>query len=147
MELRTRPSNYLQSAEWQELHVLTSHWQSDMAFFDDELRFIDILFDKYFNALIDPENMDTTKSIAAKLSNLKSSREMLASRIAEHLHNIKELMTNNASQDAVAFREEHGRLEDDLTDFVKTFRAVKRDIFELTERIARTEKSKHLISR
>lgn len=147
MELRTRPSNYLNSAEWQELHVLTSHWQSDMAFFDDELRFIDVLFDKYFNALIDPENMDTTKSIAAKLSNLKSSREVLASRIAEHLHNIKELMPNNSSQDAGAFREKHGRLEDDLSDFVKTFRAVKRDIFELTERISRTEKLKHLISR
>lgn len=147
MELRTRPGNYLQSAEWQELHVLTSHWQSDMAFFDDELRFIDVLFDKYFNALIDPENMDTTKSIATRLSNLKSSREMLASRIAEHLHNIKELMANNSSQEAAAYRDEHGRLEDDLSDFVKTFRAVKREIFDLTERIARTEKLKHLISK
>jgi hypothetical protein len=146
MELRTQQSNYLQSAEWQELHVLTSHWQSDMAFFEDELRFIDVLLDKYFNALIDPENMDSTKSIAAKLSNLKSSREMMTSRIAEHLHHIKALMTNSASQDAEAFREEHARLHDELTDFVKTFRAVKRDIFELTERIARTEKLKHLIS-
>jgi len=147
MELRTRQGNYLQSAEWQELHVLTSHWQSDMAFFEDELRFIDVLLDKYFNALIDPENMDATKSIAAKLSNLKSSREMMTSRIAEHLQHIKALMTNSSSQNAAAFREEHARLEDDLTDFVKTFRAVKREIFELTERIARTEKLKHLISR
>jgi hypothetical protein len=147
MELRTRQVNYLQSAEWQELHVLTSHWQSDMAFFEDELRFIDVLLDKYFNALIDPENMDATKSIAANLTNLKSNRELMTARIAEHLHHIKTLMTNSSSQDAAAFREEHVRLEDDLTDFVKTFRAVKREIFNLTERIARTEKLKHLISR
>ena len=106
-----------------------------------------MLLDKYFNALIDPENMDATKSIAAKLSNLRSSHEMMTSRIAEHLHHIKALMTDSSSQDAAVFREEHARLEDDLTDFVKAFRAIKREIFGLTEHIARTEKLKHLISR
>lgn len=148
MELRTRPkSNYLQSAEWEELHVLTSHWQSDMAFFEDELRFIDVLIDKYFNSLIDPENMDRTKAIAANLSQVKSDREKLTSRIAEHLRHIKELMTNTSTQDAATFRQEHGRLEDDLTEFVKSFRTAKKEIFQLTESIARTEKSKHLISK
>lgn len=148
MELRTRPkSNYLRNADWEELHVLTSHWQSDMTFFSDELRFIDVLFDKYFSALIEPENMDQTKSIAAKISHIKSSREQLSLRIIEHLHNIKELMTRTSSHDPSLFRDEHGKLEDDLTEFMKSFRALKREIFELTERIARTEKAKHLISR
>jgi paraquat-inducible protein B len=148
MELRTRPkSNYLQSAEWEELHVLTTHWQSDMAFFEDELRFIDVLFDKYFNSLIDPENMDKTKAIATNLSHVKSSRESLSSRIAGHLRHIKELMTNTLTQDEAMFRQEHGRLEDDLTEFVKSFRKVKQEIFQLTESIARTEKAKHLISK
>jgi hypothetical protein len=148
MELRTRPkSNYLQNAEWEELHVLTSHWQSDMAFFEDELRFIDVLFDKYFNALIDPENMDRTKAIATNLSHVKLDREMLTSRIAEHLRHIKELMTNTSSQDAATFRQEHGKLEDGLAEFVKSFRTVKQEIFQLMEGIARTEKAKHLISK
>lgn len=148
MELRTRPkSNYLQSAEWEELHVLTSHWQSDMAFFEDELRFIDVLFDKYFNSLIEPENMEKTKAIATNLSHVKSDRENLTSRIAEHLRHIKELMTNTSTQDATTFRQEHARLEDDLTEFVKSFRKVKQEIFQLTEGIVRTEKAKHLISK
>jgi hypothetical protein len=147
MELRTRPkSNYLHSAEWEELHVLTSHWQSDIAFFEDELRFIDVLFDKYFNSLIDPENIVRTKAIATSLSQLNSGRENLTSRIAGHLHHIKELMTNTSTQDAATFRQEHSRLEDDLTEFVKSFRTVKQEIFQLTEGIVRTEKAKHLIS-
>jgi len=147
MELRTRQDNYLQSAEWQELHVLTSHWQSDMAFFADELRFIDLLFDKYFNALIEPENMEETKSVASKLTNLKSDRDLLSSRIAGHLHHIKEFMTSPSPQNTPDFLEEHSSLEIDLTHFIKTFRDVKREIFSLTERIARSEKAKHLISK
>lgn len=148
MEFRTRPkSNYLQNAEWQELHVLTSHWQSDMRFFEDELRFIDVLFDKYFSALIDKDNMDKTKTIAAKLAGVKSNEGRLAERITKHLHHIEELMINPFSQDASAFRDEHGLLEDDLSAFIKSFREMKRELFELTERIARTEKAKHLISK
>ncbi len=147
MEFRTRPkSNYLLNAEWQELHVLTTHWQSDMIFFEDELRFIDVLFDKYFSALIEKENIEKTKAIAGKLSNVKASRGSLAIRIEKHLHHIEELMINPFPQDASEFRTEHAALEDDLTMFVKSFREMKRELFELTERIARTEKAKHLIS-
>ena len=147
MELRIRPDNYLQTAAVQELHVLTSHWQSDMAFFADELRFIDVLFDKYFNALIDPENIGKTKAVASKLSNLKSDREMLSSRISDHLHNMKEFMTNTPQNDLTILRDEHVSLEEALTEFIKNFRVVKREIFEVTERIARTEKARHLISK
>jgi hypothetical protein len=147
MEFRTRPkSNYLLNAEWQELHVLTTHWQSDMIFFDDELRFINLLFDKYFSALIDKENIENTKIVAGKLAEVKSRHDTLGQRITKHLQHIEELMINPFAQDASAFRHEHATLEDDLAAFVKSFREVKHELFQLTERIARTEKAKHLIS-
>lgn len=147
MEFRTRPkSNYLRNAEWQELHVLTAHWQSDISFFDDEMRFINLLFDKYFGALIDKENIENTKVVAAKLADVKVRHDSLAQRITKHLHHIEELMINPFAQDASAFRDEHAILEDDLSGFVKSFKAVKHEVFELTERLARTEKAKHLIA-
>ena len=147
MEFRTRPkSNYLQNAEWQELHVLTSHWQSDMLFFQDELRFIDTLFDKYFGALIEKDNLEKTKAMAIKISHVKSNSEALSGRIAAHLKHIEQFVTNPTSQKGDSFREEHASLEDDFASFVKSFREMKREIFELTERIARTEKARHLIS-
>lgn len=147
MEFRPRPkSDYLQNAEWQELHVLTAHWQSDMNFFEDELRFIDILFEKYFTAMIDKDNIEKTKAVASNLADVKSKRDTLAQRIVKHLHHIEELMINPFAQDASAFRSEHAALEDDLASFAKSFREVKQQVFQLTERIARTEKSKHLIA-
>ena len=69
MEFRTRPkSNYMLEAEWQELHALTIHWQSDVTFFGDELRFIDLLIDKYFTTLVDKNHIAITKDVTAKLS-------------------------------------------------------------------------------
>ena len=147
MEFRTRPkSNYLLNAEWQELHILTTHWKSDMDFFKDELRFINVLFDKYFTALVDKDNIGRTKEVAADLANVQDQWEALSQRINKHLEHIQQLVINPASTDAADFRMEHGVLEDDLSEFTKMFRSVKNGIFQLTERIAKTEKTKHLIT-
>lgn len=147
MEFRSRPkSNYLLNAQWQELHVLTTHWQSDMNFFTDELRFIDILFEKYFTAFVDKDNIGKTKGVAAKLADVKTTRDTLEQRILKHLHHIEELMINPFAHDASAFRNEHAILEDDLAAFAKSFRDVKHEVFQLTEHIAKTERAKHLIA-
>jgi hypothetical protein len=147
MEFRTRPkSNYLLNAQWQELHVLTTHWQSDLNFFGDELRFINLLVDKYFKTLIDDQHIGKTKGIAVRLGEIESSYGSLTKRVTEHLRHIESLMVDPFAHDESAFRDEHGLLEDDLAAFVKSFRDVKRQLFHLTEEIARTEKAKHMIS-
>lgn len=147
MEFRTRPkSNYLLSAEWQELHVLTTHWQTDMDFFNDELRFLNILFDKYFTTLVDKDNIAKTKEAAANLADVQENQDMLVQRIEKHLHHIQQLMVNPSAHDATTFRTEHAALEDDLSGFAKSFRDVKREVFQLTERIAKIERAKHLIT-
>ncbi|HET6544224.1 MAG TPA: hypothetical protein VFG46_27255 [Chryseolinea sp.] len=146
MEFRTRPkSNYLLDAEWQELHALTSHWQSDIVFFGDELRFIDILIDKYFTSLVDKENIGVTKDVAAKLSEIKKTYESLSQKVAKHLRHIENLMVDPLALDASAFRNEHAMLEDELVAFVQHFRDIKHRVFELTDRVVKTEKQKHLI--
>ena len=147
MEFRTRPkSNYLLNAEWQELHTLTTHWKSDMDFFKDELRFINVLFDKYFTALVDKNNIGRTKEVAANLAIVQDRWDTLAQQIGKQLEHIQQLMIDPASADTKGFRMEHSVLEDDLSEFIKMFRSVKSEIFQLTERIAKTEKAKHLIT-
>ena len=146
MEFRSRPkSNYLLDAEWQELHALTSHWQSDTVFFGDELRFIDLLIDKYFTSLVDKENIAVTKDVASKLSDITKTYESLYKKVSEHLRHIENLMVDPFALDASAFRHEHQMLEDELVAFVKSFRDIKHRVFQLTERIVKTEKQRHLI--
>jgi hypothetical protein len=148
METRNQPeSSYLQNAEWQELHVHTSHWQSDMSFFGDELRFIDTLFDKYFTAFIEGDNMQKTKLAASKVSHVQSDHKKLAEHIADHLRSIEDLIKNPSVENASALRVGHTSLEEDIAEFSKAFKELKREVFDLTERIAKSEKAKHLISK
>lgn len=146
MEFRTRPkSNYLLDAEWQELHALTLHWQSDMMFFGDELRFFNLLIDKYFTSLVDKDNIATTKIVAAKLSHIKQTYESLYQEVLKHLQHIENFMVNPTAVDASAFRDEHATLEDELVAFVKSFKDTKHDLFQLTDHVIKDDKQKHLI--
>jgi|SRR5688572_7062876 hypothetical protein len=146
MEFRNRPkSNYLLNAEWQELHTLTLHWQSDMVFFGDELRFMDLLIDRYFTLLVDKEHLAITKDVATKLTDVKAKYDLLAKQVAKHLHHIEDMMMNPFVTDSSTFRNEHVNLEDELAEFAKAFRKVKTDAFQMTERIIKSEKEKHLI--
>lgn len=146
MEFRKRPkSNYLLDAEWQELHALTLHWQSDIVFFGDEIRFMDLLIDKYFTSLVDKDHLALTKDIAAKLTDVKTKYVSLAKQVTKHLHHIGNVMMNPFVKDASNFRNEHSILEDELAEFAKIFRKVKLDTFQMIERIVKSEKQKHLI--
>ena len=123
MELRNPPPNsFLQNAEWQELHVHAVHWQSDMSFFADELRFLNILFDKYFAAFIDEENMEKTKSVASRVSHVQSEHQKLTGHINGHLRNIEDLIKETSAENASALRAVHTSLQEDIAAFFKAFK-------------------------
>ena len=147
MEFRSRPkSNYLLNAEWQELHALTGHWQSDIKFFEDEISFLALLFDKYFAAFTDKENIERTKAVAANLSSIETQRKEIGIRIVKHLHRTEALLLDPFANDSASLRNEHEALEDELTSFVKSFRGVKQEVFNLAERVAVADKTKRFIT-
>jgi hypothetical protein len=55
-------------------------------------------------------------------------------------------MVNPFSHDAQSCKDLHAKMEDLLSGFVKGFRAVKRKIFRLLEKIEKSEKAKHLLN-
>ena len=57
-DFRNRPpGNYSTTASWEELHALTRHWVSDLRFYQDDLRFLHRLIDKYFIWITDQGNL------------------------------------------------------------------------------------------
>ena len=146
MEFRTRPkSDYLRDAEWQELHALSLHWQSDMIFFGDELRFFNLLIDKYFASLVNPNTITITKDVAAKLSHIKQTYEYLYQKVLKHLQHTEKFVVGPPSVDGSTFRDEHAALEEELVAFTKSFRDMKHNLFQLTDHVIKDDKQKHLI--
>lgn len=146
-EMRLRPKgDYLHTATWEELYVLADHWQSDMEFYRDEIEFFYKLIDKYFIWLTKDESITQVQTMAARLSAMSRERENISERIEKHKQDLALLMENSFTESENWFRQEHVNLEEDLSDFVKDFRDLKKKVFSISEHIIESEKLQHLLT-
>lgn len=144
-KMRIRPkSDYLQTASWENIYVLSEHWQSDLYFFRDEIRFLDTLFSKYFIWMTKEENISKIQNLVTQLEGLKKKNEELSNQLNTQFSHITLLMENAFSHDDQKFRDEHEKLEENITKFFKDFRALKKEVFEIMEHVLESEKLKHL---
>jgi hypothetical protein len=136
------------SHKWIELYALTEHWQSDIRFFKDELRFLHRVTRKYLLWLTDDGNIRKTRSMVNYISEAEAIRNSLALEIDKHMLHIKELIQNPFPYDDSQIQDEHMKLENGFTVFVKNFRSLKEEVFELTERVmdTETEANQYLVS-
>jgi len=145
-DFRYRPNeNYIHQADWQQLYVLTEHWKSDLQFYNDDLKFLHHLIDKYFMWISKKENIDMVREIEVGLLEIDSKCGTLLNRANKHLHRLAELIDNPFAYDSHQFRTEHEQLEDDLAHFVKRFRENRKEIFKITQYVMETEKLTQLL--
>lgn len=146
MELRPRPKNgFLQKAEWNELYVLTRHWRSNMEFYNDELKFLQMLINKYFMWLDHDTNIDKVQHLAVRLTKATKDIRGIIGRVDHHLHTLEKLIEHRYHGEELTFRLAHAALEDEITDFIITAREIKREIFSTTEEVAGEERLEHLL--
>jgi len=139
-DFRIRPNgNYIFNANWQELNVLTEHWKSDLLFYKDDLKFLDHLIDKYFIWISKKEDFNLVKSIEVGIVETSKECSSLLQRVNKHLVDIAALIVNPFKYNSQQFREEHQQLEDDISAFVKDFRANRKEVFEVTEHVIESE--------
>ena len=139
-DFRIRPNgNYIFNANWQELNVLTELWKSDLLFYKDDLKFLDHLIDKYFIWISKKEDFNLVKSIEVGIVETSKECSSLLQRVNKHLVDIAALIVNPFKYNSQQFREEHQLLEDDISAFVKDFRANRKEVFEVTEHVIESE--------
>lgn len=147
MELRIRPkSDYLHNASCEDLYLLTEFWKSEIEFYRIESRFLRMLVDKYFIWLIKDGNIEKVQSLSNKLSKITKHKKELFEKMNLHLKHLEELIENPFSHDETEFRDEHSKLEDEFTEFVKNFKTVKQEIFVSAEHVIEDEKLHHLLT-
>lgn len=139
-DFRNRPNdNYIHEANWQQLYILTEHWKSDILFYNDDLRFLHHLVDKYFIWISKKEYMDMVRQIEVGLLELDKKCRELLNRTNEHLHHLAGLIEDPFKYDSHKFRTEHEQLENDIAHFVKEFRNNRKEVFKITEYIIEGE--------
>lgn len=139
-DFRNRPNgNYLFNANWDELYLLTKHWKSDLQFYKDDLKFLNHLIDKYFIWISKKEDVDAVRKIGKSIDETNEKCSDLLKQAEKHLGHLTKLIENPFKYDTQQFRTEHQQLEDDITNFIKTFRTNRKEVFEVTEHIIESE--------
>lgn len=150
IDLRFRPkADFMLTADWQQLYILTEHWQNDVEFFKDEIKFMLKLVDKYFVWLLADEDLTEVQAIMKQIRKLEVGCDKIENKIVLHLSHISSVIENSNNKGEIKeeqqFREEHEDLEEELTLYTKDLRVVKKELFKLTEGVMETEKWKHLL--
>ncbi len=142
MDFRIRPkSDYLHHASWQQLYALTKHWQSDLQFYANEVDFFRHLAGNKLLWLEKDQNIEAIRTIGNRLMRAAANITKLNDQCRTHLQHLAEFDNHPNTTGAESFRAEHSMLEDQFTEFVKTFRDLKKEIFELVEQVSDAEKS------
>ena len=131
---RNRPKDqYIHEADWQQLYVLTEQWKSDLSFYNDDLKFLHHLIDKYFMWISKKEHIDMVREIEVGLLKIDDQCGTLLQRATKHLHHLAELIDNPFAYDSHKFRREQEQLENDIATFVKDFRSNRKEVFTVTD--------------
>ena len=147
--MKTTDKNHASEVErdfqWQELYVLTEHWQSDLEFYKDDLRFLHHLIDKYFIWITKSENLEMVKEIVLQVESLQRRCEEMLVSIQDHRHQITLLEDNDDPLQLQLVVEKHELMEEALYTFVKEFRANRKEVFRITEYVVDSEELSGII--
>ncbi|AVR45978.1 hypothetical protein C7S20_12340 [Christiangramia fulva] len=147
LELRMRPkNNYIFETDWDELYVLTEHWMSDLQFYADDLRFFRHLIDKYFIWIKEQENQREVEKILFSVIELTDAAQDLLKKTAKHRDHIKDILEEPFTYDSQKFREEHQKLEDEISDFIKSCRKQRKEVFSVIEHVIDKEGLQEIIT-
>lgn len=145
-DYRNRPKGvYIQEAPWGKLYVLTQHWKSDLEFYKDDLRFLHHLIDKYFIWITKEENLEIVKKIRKNLFEAGKRSKDLLDKVSKHLVQIGYLVESSKEANARVFKMEHEHLEDEIVDFIKSFRQNRKEAFAITEYVIDSEELPHIL--
>lgn len=136
-------SNLNLQKELQQMYARTEHWISDYIFFKDEIRFLTNLLDRYYVGVVisDSDKLDVLKKTAIKLIELDAEMESISKDNEETLTYITRLLKNELAFDPAEFRETYADIENEHTGFLKRYRAVKKEIYDLQKQLKQTEKN------
>lgn len=125
-------SNYLHQMSCEQLYIIAEHWKSDLDFFTDEINFLKRLINKYFIWLTQEENARNLHKVHEKLMVSERFKNDLLKVIALHREHLGNMMENPFSCDEQMIKEQHIRIEEDMTDFVKSFKNIKKELYQTT---------------
>lgn len=125
-----------QDTELQWLYKVNKHQVSDLIFIDEEIMFLKNLLEKYFlNALAD-NHVNRAQLIGRQLAELSMIKANVTKDVLTQ-QGILHSKLNDLSDKSLEFvKLDNDKIEDELKDIHKCFKAIKKEIFSLYKHLS-----------
>lgn len=123
---------------WEKMYVLVRYWRSDLEFYLEDLNFLTKLVKKYSIWVKRTDNSEEVEKMSAELQDIIRHGKALKAKLEEHQSKLAGLIDHKSNNSEVT-EIEHEALEKEISEFVKNFRANRRNVFKVSEKVLDSE--------
>lgn len=148
METTQTIVKYVEWLSAEEMHRESLEWLSQLEFVKDEHLFFEDLIKSYTLQLIQPEKFAHNKEIIDAINRSEKRNDQLIDAIKHHENKLQILVDGiNQPKEEIEYRNEHKALLNKLNDFLKYYRSLKTQLFDIVKQIKKEEKRRLLLEK
>jgi hypothetical protein len=139
---------YIEWLDTDEMHEASKEWLSELNFIKDEHLFFEDLVTQFTSQLLAFDNFSNNKEIVDAINRSQKRNNTLIEAIKIH-ENELQVMVDGIDQleEEKAYTKEHSDLIIATTDFLKEYRTLKTQLFDIIKNIKKEDKNRHLLDR
>ena len=146
METTQTHARYVEWLSAEEMHKGSKEWLSQLEFVKDEHLFFEDLIKSYTLQLIKPEKFAHNKEIIDAINKSQKRNNLLIDAVKLHEYALQ-IMVDGIDQinEEEAYKKEHRGLIIKINNFLKYYRSLKMQLFDIVKKIKKEEKIRLLI--
>ena len=121
--------------ELEKLYELNRHHIAELIFFDDEVKFLKGLLNRYFIEDLLCEHINKSQMIDSRLSQLVFVKTNIARDALVYQGNLQVKFKDINAHNLYFFKLESDRIEEEMKDLNRNFKHIKIEIFQLSKEI------------
>ncbi|KAA5826246.1 hypothetical protein FPF71_05375 [Algibacter amylolyticus] len=142
---------HLRYAEWlnaEEMHEASKEWLSELNFIKDEHLFFEDLVTEFTSQLIALGNFSSVKEVIDAINRSDKVNNQLLEAVRNHENKLQIMVDGVDELDLEkAYIKEHSNLIVSINKFLKEYRVLKTQLFNIIKIIKKEDKSKHLLDK
>jgi hypothetical protein len=122
------------SAELQELYLENKEWLSDILFLEDEMLFLNRLFDRILSGEVRRESFPQIEMNSALLNVILERRKQLKAVLINRKHQIEQLLVGTTVTIGLEFVEEDATIVSEIKSLMVAEKLLKEELFALAQK-------------
>lgn len=106
---------------------------SEVAFYKDDIKFIEVLINRFLKDMLKHENLDELRESMMRLQTLKTKCNTLLENLKQHRQNLDKISDMENEINVSKFETSQNNLKENVTTFRLEFQNVKQEIYRFAD--------------